>query len=69
MSDLVIEIADSEIQARLQILFCDYADMTLKLAKGFTKIRKYSLTSPQKLSEQDIAIAAIHDALNDLSTQ
>ena len=64
MADLAIEIADSEIKARTQIQFCEYSDTIIKMAEGFTIQGKFELkTSPQKLTIQQIAQAAIKEAM------
>ncbi len=65
MANLVIIFADSEIKVRLQVLFCEYADTTIKIVEGFVKVEKQTLSAPlQKLSEKDFFHTAIHDALN-----
>ena len=43
MADFAIEIANSEIGALKQILFCEYADTAMKIAEGFVKVGEYTL--------------------------
>ena len=63
MADFAAKIADSELVARKQILFCNYADATIDIAEGFVKQGKYLLKSPpQRLTELEIAHAGLIDA-------
>ena len=48
MADLTIEIANSEINAQKQILFCEYCNTIIKIAEGFTIQGKFELKSPLK---------------------
>ena len=46
MADFAAKIADSELVARKQILFCLYSDAAIDVAEGFVKQGKYLLKSP-----------------------
>ena len=63
MAEFACQIADSEILARKQILFCMYSTAAVDIAEGFVKKGKYILKSPpQRLSELEVAHAALSEA-------
>lgn len=64
MAKLAQSVAKEELCARRDLLFCEYAVTVENIAEGLTITGKYKLGHKLKLSEKDIAHAAIHHATN-----
>jgi hypothetical protein len=59
-------IADSEIEGRKQIQFCEYSDALVRLAEDFVIVGKRMLKhSPLALNDKDVAHVAIQAAMYD----